>query len=660
LAVKAFERARYSLVSPLRVGGLAQSFLFDRERDGFAERVLLKQLLPTFASRSEVASAWLTRAEQASGVTHPHVVRVLDWGLDGQDAVVVVEHVESVSLDSMLRTLKADGSTLALGTALEIGRAVLSALGCIHDTAPGLLHLDVAPQSVLLAADGRIMLTEPGLWGALPAVEAARVRFDRGRAPYQSPEQTTGSAGDARSDLFAAGVVLYELLCGRRPFEGATQLVIAMAISEGRVTPLRSVAPQLPETLYDIVDHLLAHRPDERFQSANAAAAALSTIAAPHDPNTLRQLWARTQAATRALSAAPRDGNTELARPQFIPVSVPHSQPASPTAQHRTQLMAAVAMRPPPPASTPPASTPPPQRDGRTMIMGSLGLSPRPSSSPPAPVVPASPTPTPLVPASPTPTPTPLVPASATPTPSAPIAGAAPKSPRPPPLLHEPESVSDRLSPVPPPLVSPPPMAPSVAAPRLEPAPTPGAPPSSMPAVPGFDAASWAASMSASDGRTVNLRPAATQPTVPALAGRLNPEAEPPPPLQTPPPSQPSFGLPTPIPPSSPAMAPPTPAENLVYQPLPFATSPQSFPSSPAPVNAPIPSFAPPSTLASPPTSQGKWQEPSHTLFNVKPISKQPTQRRRAKTPLAAVIGLAVAFGFALVLGGYLFYRLTQ
>ncbi len=637
--MKAFERARYSLVSPLRVGGLAQSFLFDRERDGVAERVLLKQLLPTFASRSEVASAWLTRAEHASSLTHPHVIRVLDWGLDGQDAVVVVEHVESVSLDSILRTLKADGSTLALGTALEIGRAVLSALGCIHDTAPGLLHLDVAPQSVLVAADGRIMLTEPGLWGALPAVEAARVRFDRGRAPYQSPEQTTGSAGDARSDLFAAGVVLYELLCGRRPFEGATQLVIAMAISEGRVTPLRSVAPQLPEALYDIVDHLLAHRPDERFQSASAAAAALSTIAAPHDPNALLQLWARTQTAARALSAAPRDGNTELARPQFIPVSVPRSQSASPTA-HRTQLMAAVAMRPPPastpPASTPPASTPPPQRDGRTMIMGSLGLSPPPSSSPPAPLVPA--------------------PATATPMPPAPITDAAPKSPLPPPLLHEPESMGDRLSPVPPPLVSPPPMAPSVAAPRLGSAPAPGAPP----AVPGFDAASWAASMSASDGRTVNLKRAATQPTMPALVGRPNAEAEPPPPLQTPPPAQPSFGLPTPIPPSSPAMAPPTPAENLVYQPLPFAPSPQSFSSSPAPVNAPVPSFAPPSTLASPAATQGKWQEPSHTLFNVKPISKQPTQRRGAKTPLAAVIGLAVAFGFALVLGGYLFYRLAQ
>src|SRR5690606_6572685 len=151
----------------------------------------------------------------------------------------------------------------------------------------GLSHLDLCPQSVLLRDDASVVVTEFGMWESLDAAEAARRRFDLGRVHYLSPELARSLAGDARSDVFSVGAMLYELLAGERPFQARTQLLVAIAIAEGKRKSLREVDASFPEGLVDIVDSMLALDPDERFQSARAARNALSNIAgAAEEPST--------------------------------------------------------------------------------------------------------------------------------------------------------------------------------------------------------------------------------------------------------------------------------------------------------------------------------------------------------------------------------------
>jgi hypothetical protein len=271
--MRSFPLAEYEQRVPIRIGSLSQCFT---AQHGSGEEVLLKQLLPAFARVPAIAASWLERAEQNSRLDHPGCSRVLDWGEALGESYLTLPLVAAASLRELLQAAAKAALWPQPEAVVAIAQGVLTALAHAQ-TQFGLPHLDIDPHAVLLRKDGSVLLTEFGMWRALPAESATRERFDRGRVAYLCPELTKSLEGDARSDVFSLGAILYELLGKERPFHGATQLVTAMAIAEGRRRPLRELAPHAPEVLCEIVETMLAQNPDERFQSAQAVLGALSS-----------------------------------------------------------------------------------------------------------------------------------------------------------------------------------------------------------------------------------------------------------------------------------------------------------------------------------------------------------------------------------------------
>jgi serine/threonine protein kinase len=237
------------------------------------------QYLPSLAGDTGSMERWLSKAEQNAAFQHPGGVRVLDWGVDGEEAYWVSESVSGVDLRAVLTAVRSSGKRLGIPAAIYLVREILEVLAVAHEQVPPLVHLDLDPHSVLLRDDGRVVLTHFGTWDTLSPAEAARRRFDRGRVHYLAPELARSLPGDARSDVFSVGAILFELLAGERPFKAATQLLVAIAVAEGRRKSLHGLGLGLPDGLADVVESMLAVPLDERFQNARAALNALNCVA---------------------------------------------------------------------------------------------------------------------------------------------------------------------------------------------------------------------------------------------------------------------------------------------------------------------------------------------------------------------------------------------
>jgi eukaryotic-like serine/threonine-protein kinase len=292
---------RYELIRSLGAGGNAEVFeAVDRhlERRVAVKRARLDAADPAAAER-------LTReARAAARVVHPNVVRVYDAGTDAIGRpFVVVELVEGPSLAAVL----ADRGPLALDEALRIVDEVLAGLGAVH--AEGIVHRDVKPANVLLTAGGVAKLADFGIARALGSTTSLTATGQViGTAAYLSPEQATGHAATPRSDLYAVGVLLYEVLTGSTPFARDGPAAMAQSHRDGTV-PLHAVREaDLPAAVIDILGRCLSKDPGQRPTDASALRAALTGADAtgalppttsdpgpapvpPPDPDPARRRW---------------------------------------------------------------------------------------------------------------------------------------------------------------------------------------------------------------------------------------------------------------------------------------------------------------------------------------------------------------------------------
>jgi serine/threonine-protein kinase len=273
--MRAFSLEDYGARTPLYVGGMSQSFDARRSTDG--ARVRIRQLLARFSTDHSTPARWLERIERHAALDHPGAVRIFDWGVSEGEAYAAVEAVDGLDLRRLLAYVRQADGKLSPSASVYLLRGLLAVVADAQEQ--GLAaHLDLDPRSVLLRPDASLTLTEFAMWEALPAAEAARRRFDRGRVHYLAPELARSLPGDARSDVFSAGAILFELLTGERPFVARTHLLVAMAIAEGKRSPIHELGLSLPDGLTEIVETMLARLPEERFQSARAALHALALI----------------------------------------------------------------------------------------------------------------------------------------------------------------------------------------------------------------------------------------------------------------------------------------------------------------------------------------------------------------------------------------------
>lgn len=226
-------------------------------------RVALKVMHGHLADDSQYMSRFIQEARSAARLAHPNVVNVFDQGQDGEIAYLVMEYLPGITLRELLK----DHPVLTNGQALDIMEAVLSGLAAAHRN--GIVHRDLKPENVLLADDGRIKIGDFGLARAVTA-QTATGNAVLGTIAYLSPELVTRGIADARSDIYAAGIMLYEMLAGEQPYKGEQPFQIAQQHANDTVPTPSSLNPRVPIELDELVLWATARDPDQRPRDARA------------------------------------------------------------------------------------------------------------------------------------------------------------------------------------------------------------------------------------------------------------------------------------------------------------------------------------------------------------------------------------------------------
>jgi serine/threonine-protein kinase len=409
---------KYELLAKLSEGGMGAVY---KVRHRLLDEVrVVKVILPHLGNTAELSDRFLREARAASRLRHPNIVQILDFTVDGQgNGLLVLEHIDGPTLKEVLALSGAP----PLGLTVEIARQALDALGALHRG--GFVHRDIAPDNLMLTRDVSglggagaplVKLIDLGIAKAVAAdggeldPSLTQTGIFLGKPRYASPEQFAGEPLDARSDLYSFGIVLYELLTGRYPFQGRT--VHELLAAHLRAEPLGFAESdpdgRVPPGLRKTVLRLLAKSPEERFATAEDLAAALAPFAAPWPEEALDEILAqrlpepaRPAVAFSAPAAAQLTRRTVQPDPTAIPDLAP---PAA------AELISPTASRP----------APSPARFVPALILGAVALlsavlwmsrsgsppqnrpaaqpSPAPASPPPPPLLQPTPAETPRPP----------------------------------------------------------------------------------------------------------------------------------------------------------------------------------------------------------------------------------------------------------------------
>ena len=253
---------------------------------GFTKIVALKRILPHLAEDPMFTGMFLDEARLASGLTHPNLAQVLDFGEYGGEHFLTMEYVHGRNLLQVLRATKA---ALPIGAALEVVLRVARGLHDLHEhRAPdgrvlGLVHRDVSPANVLVSHEGTVKLTDFGIAKAMELTTATRTGTFKGKLGHSSPEQARGESIDRRSDVFCLGILLYEVTTGARAFSGPNEFAVLGKVARASYVPPRELVPGYPAALADIVAKALQVDAADRFATAAALADAVVAFAREAD-----------------------------------------------------------------------------------------------------------------------------------------------------------------------------------------------------------------------------------------------------------------------------------------------------------------------------------------------------------------------------------------
>ena len=270
---------RYRLKRLIAKGGMAE--VWEAVDEILGRPVAVKILHPHLAADESFRERFRREAIAAARLAHPNVVATFDTGTDGGITFIVMELVDSPTLRQALN----DAGPMEPGRVVHIGAQVADALHYAHRA--GVVHRDIKPANILICPDGRVKVADFGIAKAVEDSEPSHPSPSEaltgtgtivGTAQYLSPEQVDGRAVDGRADVYAVGVVLYEMLCGRPPFTGETDMAVALKhITTDPLAP-RQVKAGIPPALEQVVLRALAKAPEARYQSAAELQSALLAV----------------------------------------------------------------------------------------------------------------------------------------------------------------------------------------------------------------------------------------------------------------------------------------------------------------------------------------------------------------------------------------------
>ncbi len=309
---------RYTLLRKIASGGMGQVLLGKKGADGFEKLVVIKRILPHLVEDEEFFAMFQDEARITMRLDHPNIARINEFGEENGIHFIEMEYVAGEDLRRLDKRARAAGSPIPLGVILRVIADAAAGLDFAHKAKDSkgnplnLVHRDVSPQNVLVGFDGSVKMIDFGVAKAIGRAQHTATGILKGKFPYMSPEQADGRDMDARSDVFALGIVLWELLVGRRLFKGESDVQTQRLVKACQVPAPSTLAPSLSSELDDIVLKSLARNREHRYKDAAAFRMALEEYALS------RRIPASSAHVVTFMQSLYADRIEKEARPEFL------------------------------------------------------------------------------------------------------------------------------------------------------------------------------------------------------------------------------------------------------------------------------------------------------------------------------------------------------
>jgi serine/threonine-protein kinase len=289
---------KYRLVRKIAAGGMGEVFeaLYCPE-GGFQRRVAVKRIHGHLAEQPKFVDAFRAEAELTARLAHPSLVQVMDFGRIGPTYFLAMEYVDGVTLGALFARLASSGERWPPGVVAHVGRELLQGLAYAHEVARGddgrplrVIHRDVCPSNVLVSRSGAVKLADFGVARALRDASTAQTRTVLGHVGYLAPEQASAAPVDERADLFAVGVLLWELLAGHHLFLLDNEAASLMALTTREIVPISALRPEVDGRWDAFFERAIARDPSGRFDTAQDMAVALDELPGAHDARAAERL----------------------------------------------------------------------------------------------------------------------------------------------------------------------------------------------------------------------------------------------------------------------------------------------------------------------------------------------------------------------------------